>query len=120
MENLIPGRNQVGAMMKSLGFPVLSGHAHPFPGIAPFHFFSRGTSCINHAQSRGLLAFHLCIYVCIIYIPESTENGKNKKRKTHSWQKNFFIFTIAYPNIREAEAKYLAPTLANFPLNHIQ
>jgi len=71
---LIPGINQVGAMMESSGFPVLPGHAHPFQKIAPFIFFSRGTSYINHAQSRGL--FLLILYV---YIPESEKNGKEKK-----------------------------------------
>jgi hypothetical protein len=33
--NLNPGGNQVGAIEESLGFPVVSGLAHPFPGIAP-------------------------------------------------------------------------------------
>ena len=57
--NLIPGRNQVGAIAESLGFPVLSGHAHPFPGTAPINFFSRGTSYINHEQSRGNIVFSI-------------------------------------------------------------
>jgi len=73
---LIPGINQVGAMSESLGFPVLSGHAHPFRMIAPFIFFSRGTRCIYHKQSRGLLLIDTFVY----YIPESTKNGKEKNR----------------------------------------
>jgi hypothetical protein len=63
--NLIPGRNQVGAMEERSGFPVLSGHAHAFPGIAPFNFFSRGTSFIDHAQDRGLCSY--LFYMSIIY-----------------------------------------------------
>lgn len=56
---LIPGFNQVGAMSKSLGFPVLSGHAHPFRMIAPVLIESRGTRFICHAQSRGNFFFLL-------------------------------------------------------------
>jgi hypothetical protein len=61
--------------MKSSGFPVLSGHAHPFQKIAPFIFFSRGTSYIHHAQSRG----RYVPVVVVLYIPESRKNGKKKK-----------------------------------------
>jgi hypothetical protein len=49
-------------MMESSGFPVLPGHAHPLQKIAPFNFFSRGTSYINHAQSRGLF-YLFCMYI---------------------------------------------------------
>ena len=61
-DRLDPGFIQVGAIMKSSGFPVQSGHAHPFQKIAPFNFFSRGTSYINHAQSRGLF-YLFCMYI---------------------------------------------------------
>jgi hypothetical protein len=37
--NLIPGINQVGAVSKSLGFPVQSGHAHPFQERLPKFYF---------------------------------------------------------------------------------
>ena len=57
--HLIPGHNQVGAIVESLGFPVVPGHAHPFPGTAPNNFCSRGTSVNCHGQSRGLLVSYL-------------------------------------------------------------
>ena len=68
VENLIPGRNQVGAIEESLGVPVVSGHAHPFPGIAPFIFFSRGTSFIQSRAKQGTLfqLFSLCIYTRVM------------------------------------------------------
>lgn len=37
--NLIPGRNQVGALSARSGFPVLSGHAHTLRGKLPFYSF---------------------------------------------------------------------------------
>jgi hypothetical protein len=72
--DLFPGIDQVGAILESLGFPVLSGHAHPFQKIAPVIFYSRGTSCIYHAQSRG----HFLFIFPMDYIPDAAKNGKGK------------------------------------------
>ena len=81
---LIPGFNQVGAMSESLGFPVLPGHAHPFRMIAPYIFYSRGTRCIYHAQSRGTCSFSLVILYTRIHEKWQGEKleriyGVNKK-----------------------------------------
>ena len=54
--------HQVGAIWVSLGFPVLSGHAHPIPGMAPVQKKSRGTSFIYHAQCRGLFISLITLY----------------------------------------------------------
>jgi hypothetical protein len=68
--------NQVGAISESLGFPVLPGHAHPFPGTAPFNFFSRGTSYINHAQSRGLFSSSFINYIIYTRIIKKWQGEK--------------------------------------------
>jgi hypothetical protein len=85
----------VGAILKSLGFPVSSGHAHPFQFTAPFIFFSRGTSFIHHAQSRG----H---FVLAVFIPESRKNGKDKKAgESGSRRKNhLFSASCRFPKLR--------------------
>lgn len=85
--NLIPGRNQVGAIEESLGVPVVSGHAHPFPGIAPFIFYSRGTSFINHEQSRGRCSIH---FLFIIY----QNQEKMARKKYEGFVPQFFYLYV--------------------------
>jgi hypothetical protein len=60
-------------MMESSGFPVLPGHAHPFQKIAP-HYFSHEEQAIFITHKAG------DDYFLYVYIPESRENGKDKKR----------------------------------------
>jgi hypothetical protein len=89
---LIPDCNQVGAMSESLGFPVLPGHAHPLRMMAPYIFYSRGTRCIYHAQSRGTCSLSLLLY----YIPERKKNGKEKNEKAPREKHKKLIISVSY------------------------
>jgi hypothetical protein len=59
--NLIPGINQVGAVSKSLGFPVLSGHAHPFQEQLPNFYFHEEQVTSSRAK-QGTFFISTTIY----------------------------------------------------------
>ena len=69
--HLIPGHNQVGAIVESLGFPVVPGHAHPFPGTAPIIFFYEEQAIPVTGKAGDL-------FMSKIYIPKTEKNGKDK------------------------------------------
>jgi hypothetical protein len=71
---LIPGINQVGAMSESLGFPVLSGHAHPFRMMAPFIFFHEEQDVPITSKAGGFFSFFTFIY----YIPNQQKMARRK------------------------------------------